>query len=208
MTAAEKRCPKCGETKTPAQFYVSKNRPDGLSSYCRRCQVGDSKSRYSAHPRWQAPKGMKWCPGCKDTLPLDFFGKNRSNPDGLQQYCKPCAVAKVTASRYKNPASHRRSSKVWREANPGRRADNHAKWKYGMAHGTYASMLEAQKGLCAICGTDKPGGLSTRFHIDHCHDTGAVRGLLCTNCNTGIGQLKHSIPFLEKAKRYLLLGPE
>jgi hypothetical protein len=200
----EKLCPKCGETKTAAQFYVSAKRPNGLSSYCRECQVRDTKSRYSAHPRWKAPEGQKWCPGCKDCLPIDSFGKNASAHDGLATYCKPCAVKIVTKSRHKNPTSHRESSKRWREKNPERHADNHARWKYGVEHGSYARMLEAQNGKCAICGTTQPGLRISRFHIDHCHETGKVRGLLCSPCNTGLGQFKHDTTLLKAASDYLL----
>ena len=204
MTVAEKKCPKCGETKAATQFYVSKNRPDGLSSYCRQCQVTDSKSRYSSHPRWRAPEGKKYCPGCQTIKDLEAFGSNRASHDGKQQYCKPCAVARVTASRKKDPTSHRRSSKNWREANLEQHKDAHARRTYGLASGTYARMFEAQKGLCAIC--EAPPLEGKRFHIDHCHDTGAIRGLLCSCCNTGIGQLKHSVDLLNKAQAYLLLG--
>lgn len=114
----EKFCPRCQITKPEASFYVSKKRPDGLSSYCRQCQVTDSKSRYSAHPRWRAPDGQKWCPRCESIKPLEEFGANKSSHDGKQTSCKPCAVAAVTASRHKDPTSHRRSSKNWREKNP------------------------------------------------------------------------------------------
>lgn len=200
----EKQCPKCAEVKPALAFYVSKTRADGLSSYCRTCQLRDSKTRYSPHPRWQAPEGQKWCPGCKDTKLLEAFGANRSTHDGKQQYCKPCAVAIVTKSRHKDPTSHRRSSKNWREANPERHADLNARWRYGIENGTYAKMLEAQGGRCAICATTEPGSRIKRFHVDHCHNSGEVRGLLCENCNRGIGLLKHDVDILAKAQLYLL----
>lgn len=202
-----KLCPKCDTEKAPDQFYVSPKRPDGLSSYCRSCQVMDAKSRYNPHPRYRPPEGQKWCPGCESLKTLEEFGANRSNPDGKQQYCRPCAVARVTASRHKDPASHRRSSKAWRDANPERQADNNARWRYGVEHGTYAKMLTAQNGVCAICGTDSPGKGLKRFHIDHCHGTGVVRGLLCSPCNTGIGQLQHNVLILERAIDYLNRPP-
>jgi hypothetical protein len=198
----EKTCPKCGVTKEASQFYVSKKRPDGLSSYCRTCQVLDAKARYNPHPRYRPPEGQKWCPGCQSLKMLDEFGSNRSSHDGKQQYCKPCAVAKVTASRHKDPTSHRRSSKAWRERNPERHADNHAKWMYGIEHGTYAKMLATQDGQCAICRTDDPKP-AKRFHIDHCHETGDVRGLLCTNCNVGLGHFRHDQALLAAASTYL-----
>jgi recombination endonuclease VII len=198
----EKTCPKCGELKQAAQFYQIKARADGLSSYCRTCQLRDVKSRYSPHPRWRAPEGMKWCPKCETTKPLEAFGSNKAMYDGKQNYCKPCAVAVVTASRTKNPTAHRRSSKAWREANPEHHKDINARWRYGVAHGTYARMFEEQGGKCAICETTDTAPTG-RFHIDHCHDTGKVRGLLCQKCNLGIGHLKHDPEIIRSAISYL-----
>lgn len=200
----EKLCPKCGEVKPSASFYRNTGHSDGLSSYCRTCQVRDTKARYSPHPRYRAPEGQKWCPGCKTLKPIEAFGANRSEHDGKQSRCKPCSVAAVTASRHKDPTSHRRSSTAWRRANPERVADNHARWKYGVERGTYSRMLEAQGGRCAICGSQNPGGKSLRFHIDHCHDTGKVRALLCNGCNIGLGQFKHEKELLLKAVDYLV----
>ena len=202
MALTEKRCPKCDTAKPASAFYVSAKRPDGLSSYCRTCQVADAKSRHIPNPRWRAPEGSKYCPSCETIKPLDQFGSNKSQHDGKQSRCKPCCVASVTASRHKNPEAHRRSSKNWREKKPDRHADNHAKHLYGVEHGTYARMFTDQFGLCAICnGPPKEG---ERLHIDHCHDTGKVRALLCRGCNTGIGQLKHDPELVLKARDYLL----
>jgi len=67
-------------------------------------------------------------------------------------------------------------------------------------------MLSLQEGGCAICG-GQPGiqsGRVTNFHIDHCHSSGRVRGLLCGPCNVGIGMLKDSPQILLKAVSYLL----
>lgn len=197
-----KTCPRCHEEKPPEQFYKSAKRPDGLSSYCRQCQITDAKSRYIEHPRWRAPEGQKYCPACQEVKPLDTFGANKSQHDGKQSRCKPCCVASVTASRQKNPEAHRRSSKNWRDKNPERHADNHARWMYGVPHGTYAVMLEKQGGRCAICETADTGKLK-RFHIDHCHDTRTVRGLLCGPCNIGIGQMKHDLKIIRAAASYL-----
>ena len=52
----------------------------------------------------------------------------------------------------------------------------------------YKRILSEQGGRCAVCGTDKPGGHGS-FHVDHDHETSAVRGLLCGKCNMGLGLL-------------------
>jgi hypothetical protein len=86
-----------------------------------------------------------------------------------------------------------------------RRATNDAlKAAYGITLDDYERMLGAQGGRCAICGTDEPGGKG-RFHVDHCHNSSRIRELLCTRCNTGLGQflddrsrLAAAISYLEK----------
>lgn len=74
--------------------------------------------------------------------------------------------------------------------------------KYGMSVDEYADMLEQQRGVCAICECVCASGDS--LCVDHCHDTGAVRGLLCTNCNKALGLFKDDANFLRKAVAYLL----
>lgn len=68
---------------------------------------------------------------------------------------------------------------------------------------TVAEMRERQRGLCAICGTPEPETPKGRLHVDHDHETGRVRGLLCSRCNTGIGQFKDDPVRLQAAITYL-----
>lgn len=72
---------------------------------------------------------------------------------------------------------------------------------YGLRLGQYDEMLTAQNGVCAICGGVNKSG--KRLAVDHCHETGEVRGLLCTNCNTAIGKLGHDQALLRAAIQYL-----
>ncbi len=74
--------------------------------------------------------------------------------------------------------------------------------KYNMTLADFDRMLESQGGACAICGTTESIGRG-RLHVDHNHNTGKVRGLLCSNCNCGIGYLKESVGMLSKAIQYL-----
>lgn len=70
---------------------------------------------------------------------------------------------------------------------------------YGLNFAAYEILLKKQKGKCAICGA-KP---KKRLCVDHCHRTKKVRGLLCRNCNAGIGLLKDDPKLLLKAVKYL-----
>jgi hypothetical protein len=73
------------------------------------------------------------------------------------------------------------------------------KSRYGISLKEYDRMFKQQDGGCAIC-RQGPNGKS--LHIDHCHDTGKIRGLLCSNCNTSIGKLR-SPALLRSAANYL-----
>lgn len=71
---------------------------------------------------------------------------------------------------------------------------------YGLSPGNYSDMLEAQEYVCAICqGIDENKFLA----VDHCHETGKVRGLLCLKCNTGLGYFRDNVYSLKKAAKYL-----
>lgn len=81
---------------------------------------------------------------------------------------------------------------------------------YGMTVEDYNELLEKQDGRCAICGTTNPGGNrhSKHFHVDHDHDTGAIRGLLCCECNRGLGILGDKIENIERVLAYLIRHKE
>jgi Recombination endonuclease VII len=75
--------------------------------------------------------------------------------------------------------------------------------RYGITQEDYDKILESQGGKCAICKTDKPGGIANKFHVDHCHSKGHNRGLLCNHCNQGLGHFKDNADYLEAAIQYL-----
>jgi hypothetical protein len=65
-------------------------------------------------------------------------------------------------------------------------------------------MLKDQNGTCKICKTNTSGTKRGNFAVDHCHKTGKIRGLLCSNCNVGLGYFDDSVELMEEAKQYLL----
>ena len=81
------------------------------------------------------------------------------------------------------------------------RRKNQLKRRYGVDEQEYSAMLAAQDGKCGICGSTCSSG--RRLAVDHDHDTGRVRGLLCTNCNAGLGHFQDSKARLGKAIAYL-----
>jgi hypothetical protein len=72
---------------------------------------------------------------------------------------------------------------------------------FGVSKGRYFEILASQGGGCAICGGPSKG--IGKFHVDHCHKTGVVRGLLCSECNLGLGKFKDDPGRLRRAASYL-----
>lgn len=146
--------------------------------------------------------GSKECPKCGETKLLSEFHKSKNTVHGFQVYCKSCNAVRYDIWRRQNLPKMAEDQKRRRRADPDRWHEYGLKKSYRLERGEFAKMLAAQNGCCAICGTDKPKGKG-RFHVDHCHDTKIVRGLLCQHCNFGIGQFFHRIKLLNAAISYL-----
>lgn len=95
-----------------------------------------------------------------------------------------------------------RASKEWVAQNKHKIRGRRYERTYGITGEQYHEMLVSQSGVCAICGNEQVGG-HRLLCVDHCHNSGQVRGLLCVSCNTGLGQFKDNPEFLKSAIRYL-----
>lgn len=129
----------------------------------------------------------KICTTCRKGKTLGDFHKNSRNEDGRHAQCKECR--KVFSTKHKERLAEK--DREYRLKN-----------KFGLTVPEYDNLFETQLGCCAICGVHQDS-LSRRLAVDHCHDSGKVRGLLCSNCNTGIGNLRDSIELLQKGVIYL-----
>ena len=91
-------------------------------------------------------------------------------------------------------------ARLWRSKNPLRSKDGDLKKMFGISLAEYEEMLNKQDGKCAICRqVDK----NFRLAVDHCHTSKKIRGLLCSQCNRGIGMFKDKSELLERAAEYL-----
>ena len=127
---------------------------------------------------------MKTCLKCGGTFPLDEFHKDAQREDGKFPWCKPCKRKSNRGSYYKNPNSYR---------------DRWLRNAYGINLNQFNEMLEVQGGLCAIC--HRPS--SSTLHVDHCHVSNRVRGLLCSACNTALGLLADDVESAKNLVKYL-----
>jgi Recombination endonuclease VII len=112
--------------------------------------------------------------------------------------------AQGAAYRAKNRERIRQYSRDYYAKNPGKhyqgRMKAHLKKKYDITPERFDEMVAEQNGRCAICGGESNG---KRLHVDHCHETGKVRSLLCYGCNSGLGSFKDNIGRVIAALQYL-----
>lgn len=127
----------------------------------------------------------KICTKCGKEFPAttEFFFKDKRTKDGLQYFCKKCA--------YKR-------KQEWRKENRESARKTHLKHRYGITIEDYKELYNNQNGMCKICGTRYD-----ILYIDHNHKNDKVRGLLCSNCNAGLGMFKENKLILIKALNYL-----
>ena len=128
---------------------------------------------------------MKTCIRCKKSKSLDKFENHPTAKDGKRNQCSSCRYA----IRLERDPNYRIKQRDW---NFGR---------YGITTKEYDSMMSNQNNRCKICQEEK------KLFIDHNHQTGLVRGLLCHHCNTMLGLAKDSPQVLEGAIAYLRSMP-
>lgn len=129
-----------------------------------------------------------------------------------KRFCKTCNREAKKRAYDADPEKYRKRSKEFKKREPEKVKawakryqelnkdvvkNRYLVWRYGITLEQYDAKVVEQNRACAICEEQKP------LEVDHSHVTGENRGLLCTNCNTGIGQFKDSVAKLHKAIQYL-----
>lgn len=174
-----KQCYCCRQFKTLDQFLRVKGRNKGtdrIYSYCKECDNQKQRTRHRKKRgdafREPPPKpptdDVRWCPQCKTFKPFDAFHANTKARSGLASACRECCRPSIRK--------------------------HYLKRQYGLTEDDYEIMLHEQNDTCAIC--KKPEtvihmGKVPNLSVDHCHATGAIRGLLCYRCN-------HLVGFIER----------
>lgn len=133
----------------------------------------------------------KKCSICNELKDRSEFHKSGDRKDGLSGYCKPCKLE---------------LNKKWRDRNPDKWQDTldariwyTRKKKYGISKEDFFEMLDNQKNKCGICYK----AIDESAAVDHCHTSNKVRGLLCRNCNSGIGLFEDNVDYLSNAISYI-----
>jgi len=108
-----------------------------------------------------------------------------------------------TKWRNNNLEKARKYAREYAKANPLKQRKMWLKRKYNISLDSYRILLESQSGKCAICYNENDNKRHKYLCVDHNHDTGKVRGLLCHSCNATIGYAKESVSTLKKSIEYL-----
>lgn len=159
-----------------------------VASLRRYYETHESSARGKVMLRGQACALRKRCACCGQEKDRKSFHADNRGMDGLQRVCKQC-----TSERDDGRSFARRASQLLKE--------------YGITLKGYEDLLASQGGVCAIC--KNPPQLDQKYknnrilHVDHCHDTGVVRGLLCHDCNRALGSFGDSLGRVQAAARYL-----
>lgn len=148
----------------------------------------------------------KVCTKCKTEKSVGDFYRNKRSPDLRSWHCKVCQNAAMREWVGKNRARWNEGVRARRQTPKGAESykDTVLMRQFGLSLAEYRSMLAAQGGGCATCGSITPGGRSKGFFcVDHDHGTGRVRGLLCNSCNVALGIIKDSTQTLIRMIEYL-----
>lgn len=195
-----KICTKCGIEKDVSEFYVRKDsgyrRPD-----CRTCVIERNQRWRKENPeraretqavciaRWRAANPDKW----RAQWQRQTERKSKARGVG-ENHTRECTRCHEPFTYLKTGGGVRRLCDLCR--------DHRNDWNLFGLTGAQA-VAKRSVSHCEICGTDKPGGRFNNWHIDHDHDSGIVRGVLCALCNTGIGMFRDDPELLLRAVEYL-----
>ncbi|HEY5234946.1 MAG TPA: endonuclease VII domain-containing protein, partial [Rhabdochlamydiaceae bacterium] len=138
-------------------------------------------------------EGKKKCYKCKEIKNTKEFNKNKNTKDGLYPECKGCRLIGCTAWKRKNKQKVNKAASSRRRADPDKFRDLYLRNTYGITLKKYETMLELQNFVCAICSNHNG---NRNMFVDHCHETGIVRGLLCCRCNFGISHFEDSLKIM------------
>ncbi|MER7776213.1 endonuclease VII domain-containing protein [Streptomyces sp. NPDC096191] len=172
----EKRCSRCGEVKPRAAFASNRAARDGLQAYCRSCGAEYHQARQLAKGKNVRPR-MEVAEGHK--------------------HCRSCGETKPHSEWHRNSSASDGLSTSCKVCRAEKSRAGHLKRHYGLTEAERDQLIADQGGVCCICLA------APAAHVDHCHKTGRVRGVLCFSCNAALGQFKDRPDAIRRAAAYV-----
>jgi hypothetical protein len=179
---AAKVCIKCNVEKPLTEFWRHPDYLDGHQSTCKICA--------SAHRRQKYRDEMSFRESAKEDA-RKYYHENRER----------CLLRNKEWVKRNREKALQYWKNVYMNNKPKRR-NRVLQELYGITLVDYNELFILQNGRCAICGIHQVE-LTRALHVDHNHDTGEIRGLLCSNCNTGMGMFSDDVNMLQRVIAYL-----
>lgn len=172
-----------------------------MEQRCGRCKQVKDSEEFS--PSYRGRNGT-WCRACFAAYSRGERGTTEPHPP---QTCRYCGAEFRPKALKKNAIGYcSRTCKEQADTESGAQRDRHLLRKFGITQAEYERMLADQGGTCALCDATpetQKAKYRTYFHVDHCHDTGRVRGLLCGEHNMLLGRFNDDPGLLRRAAEYL-----
>ncbi|MFD4503218.1 endonuclease VII domain-containing protein [Streptomyces sp. NPDC058457] len=175
-----KECRKCGQGLPLAAFARDRNRRDGLQVHCRECVAEYSAAHYRRR-REAMGKTVR---------------EKTDVPDG-HKLCRTCGEVKPHSEWHRNATASDGLSTRCKACRSALGRQDHLRRQYGITEAERDELIASQGGVCCICLSASPA------HVDHCHETGRVRGVLCFSCNAALGQFKDQPEAIRRAAAYV-----
>jgi len=208
------QCANCKAIKSSDDFSFNKCHDTWYQNWCilcykekqtakeaKRIEIQIEREKKLEELKKQTKQGRKQqkvtpCTKCGENDPSQFYYTMVKGERKKRKVCKKCEVkVKVNFINIDNPIALKKSD--WAESHP----DHYLRNRYNMSGDDYQLLADSQGNICKICGTSPEE--NKRLYVDHCHETGKIRGLLCDKCNRGIGFFRDNPAFLRKAAEYL-----
>ncbi|MFE9441548.1 endonuclease VII domain-containing protein [Streptomyces sp. NPDC006602] len=176
----EKRCTGCKRDLSVAAFAQDRNRSDGLQVRCRECVAEYSAAHYRRR--------------------REAMGKpvrEKVDVPAGHKLCRTCGEVKPHSEWHRNARASDGLSTRCKACRAAEGRAGHLKRQYGLTEAERDELIASQAGVCCICLA------APAAHVDHCHNTGRVRGVLCFSCNAALGQFKDRPDAIRRAAAYV-----
>lgn len=175
-----KECRKCKRDLPLASFARDKDRRDGLQVHCRECVAEYSAAHYRRR---------------REALGKPVRERVDVPPD--HKLCRTCGEVKPHSEWHRNATASDGLSTRGKACRAAEGRAGRLKRQYGITAVERDELIASQGGVCCICSAALPA------HVDHCHETGRVRGVLCFSCNAALGQFKDRPDVIRRAATYV-----
>lgn len=220
MVDLSKVCSLCKVEQPKTEFFKRSGRKSGLQSWCKTCHKEYAKKNPGKPRNFPPSTKPKTCTECKVKKLADEFYPNKNAATGLSSYCKRCWNV-VIKKRYYNKEYAAKRKKIYVAKHTDKVIQGRKDYylsnkpeirrkarekelvvKYDLTREQYLKMFSDQSFQCAVCSGEVVP-FTRNAHVDHCHTTGKVRGILCKPCNQGLGFFRDDQTRLLNAVSYL-----